>query len=198
MKTDTDFYLHPGMRAKEITAGVQAAIAAGTSRLICCNIAAPDMVGHLLPARYEEAKAAYLAAADALVAMAGTTREHGRHMVITSDHGNIEDDTSAHSVNDVLTTIILSGVRSGIRRGTRPGGAKATVAIPVFQARLFDIAPTLLHLLGFRLPGPDAGPNSCVKAGAKSDGTETTNGSATTDPCTDADPFTGRPLVVVE
>ncbi|MCI0809523.1 MAG: hypothetical protein J4N63_10255 [Chloroflexi bacterium] len=198
VKTDTDFYLHPGMRAKEITAGVQAAIAAGTSRLICCNIAAPDMIGHLLPARYEEAKAAYLAAADALVAMAGTAGEHGRHMVITSDHGNIEDDTSAHSVNDVLTTIILSGVRSGIRRGTRPGGAKATVAIPVFQARLFDIAPTLLHLLGFRLPGPDAGPNSCVKAGAKSDGTETTNGSATTDPCTDADPFTGRPLVVVE
>ena len=64
---------------------------------------------------------------------------------------------------------------------------------------LFDIAPTLLyllglHLLGLRFPGPSTG----AKAGAKSDGTETTNGSATTDPCTDTDPFAGRPLVVVE
>jgi bisphosphoglycerate-independent phosphoglycerate mutase (AlkP superfamily) len=56
--------------------------------------------------------------------------------VITSDHGNIEEDTSAHSVNDVLTTII------------RPDGAVSAVGIPVFQARLFDVAPTVLELMG--------------------------------------------------
>ncbi len=158
VKSDTDFYLYPGMRAKEVTADVLKAISAGTSRLICCNIAAPDMVGHLLPARYEEAKAAYRAAADALVEMAQTARTARSFFVVTSDHGNIENDTSAHSVNDVLTTIV------------RPDSAKSEVAIPVFQARLFDIAPTLFKLMGAAQNGnPAAGP---------------------------ADQFVGRPLVV--
>lgn len=136
VKSDTDFYLHPGMRAPEVTRDVLQAVQSDTSRLICCNIAAPDMVGHLLPARYEEAKVAYRAAADSLVEMAVAAQQAGRYMVITSDHGNIEDDTSAHSVNDVLTTII------------RPDNAIAAVGIPVFQARLFDVAPTVLELIG--------------------------------------------------
>jgi 2,3-bisphosphoglycerate-independent phosphoglycerate mutase len=124
------------MRAKEVTVDVVKAIETGTSRLICCNIAAPDMVGHLLPARYEEAKTAYRAAADSLIEMAEAAKNAGTFIVITSDHGNIEDDTSAHSVNDVLTTII------------RPDGAQSAVGIPVFQARLFDVAPTVLELIG--------------------------------------------------
>ena len=134
--TDTDFYLHPGMRANEVTADVVKAIEKGLSRLICCNIASPDMVGHLLPARYEEAKAAYRAAANALVEMAEAAKNAGIYMVITSDHGNIEDDSSAHSVNDVLTTII------------RPDGSQSAVGIPILQARLFDVAPTVLELIG--------------------------------------------------
>ena len=136
VKSDTDFYIHPGMRAEEVTADVIKSINTGSSRLICCNIAAPDMIGHLLPARYKEAKEAYRAAADALVAMAEASQAAGRHFVVTSDHGNIEDDTSAHSVNDVLTTIV------------RPDGAIAAIGIPEFQARLFDVAPTILELIG--------------------------------------------------
>lgn len=162
VRSDTDFYLHPGMRAEEITKDVLNAIAADSSRLICCNLAAPDMVGHLLPTRYEEAKVAYRAAADALVEMATAAKEAGRYMVITSDHGNIEDDTSAHSVNDVLTTII------------RPDGAISAVGIPVFQARLFDVAPTVLELIGAK---------TLANPAAASD---------------DPDRFVGRPLVATE
>jgi len=136
VQSDTDFYLHPAMRTKEITAHVLKAIELGASRLICCNIAAPDMVGHLLPAKYEEAKVAYRAAADAVVGMAAKSKEFGLHMLITSDHGNIEDDTSAHSANDVLTTVI------------RADGTKFNAAIPIFQARLFDMGPTLFELMG--------------------------------------------------
>ena len=157
VNSDTDFYLHPGMRAKEITADVVKAIKVDTSRLICCNIAAPDMVGHLLPTRYEEAKEAYRAAADALAEIAAAARTSGRSFVITSDHGNIENDTSAHSVNDVLTTI------------ARPDDATFETAVPVFQARLFDIAPTLLELVG-----ATRGDHSAVNP---------------------TDPFLGRPLV---
>jgi 2,3-bisphosphoglycerate-independent phosphoglycerate mutase len=188
VKTDSDFYLHPGMRAKEVTAAVNAAIAAGTSRLICCNIAAPDMVGHLLPARYEEAKAAYMAAAEALVAIAESARMHGRSMVITSDHGNIEDDTSAHSVSDVLTTIILPYTRTG----TGSTSTKATVGIPVFQARLFDIAPTLLRLLGLQPSGPE----TAEKAVATTGSTPAAHTFATTNSQEIPDYFAGKPLVV--
>ena len=157
VNSDTDFYLHPSMRTKEVTADVVNAIKSDTSRLICCNIAAPDMVGHLLPARYEEAKQAYRAAADALVEIAIAARAAGRSLVITSDHGNIENDTSSHSVNDVLTTI------------ARPDDAIFEAAIPVFQARLFDIAPTLLELVG-----ATSGDHTAVNP---------------------TDPFVGRPLV---
>jgi 2,3-bisphosphoglycerate-independent phosphoglycerate mutase len=185
VKADTDFYLHPGMRTKEITAAVQQAISASPSRLICCNIAAPDMVGHLLPLRYEEAKAAYRAAADALVAMAGTATEHGVHMVITSDHGNIEDDTSAHSVNDVLTTVIHAGAR--------PGNPGANVAIPVFQARLFDIAPTLMRLLELTPPGA----KGARESGAEPGRSAAESGSAGQNLGADSDRFVGRPLTGV-
>ena len=68
--------------------------------------------------------------------MAQAAKAANRYMVITSDHGNIEEDTSAHSVNDVLTTIV------------RPDGAASDVAIPFFQARLFDVASTVLKIMG--------------------------------------------------
>jgi len=210
VKTDTDFYLHPDMRAKEITTNVNAAIATGTSRLVCCNIAAPDMIGHLLPTRYDEAKAAYSAAARALVEIAESAREHGFKMVITSDHGNIEDDTSAHSVNDVLTTVIHSGTHSGTQSKSRTDSTKYEVAIPVFQARLFDIAPTLLRLLGSgetksQQPVPKAasesglgsetGPDAQTKAHAKPDNSESVHEPVAADMRTNAEPFVGRPLV---
>jgi bisphosphoglycerate-independent phosphoglycerate mutase (AlkP superfamily) len=80
--------------------------------------------------------------------MVEAAKNAGSYMVITSDHGNIEDDTSAHSVNDVLTTII------------RPDGAELVVGIPVYQARLFDVAPTVLELIGASQVRKDAAPSA--------------------------------------
>ena len=57
-------------------------------------------------------------------------------IVLTSDHGNIEDDTSAHSSNDVLTTIISPD------RGVSPAIRES------FQARLFDLSWTIGRILG--------------------------------------------------
>jgi bisphosphoglycerate-independent phosphoglycerate mutase (AlkP superfamily) len=99
------------------------------------------MVGHLLPNRYHEATTAYFEAANAVVKMSTAARMAGWSFIITADHGNIENDTSAHSVNDILTTVI-----TGDASTFEP-------AIPVFQARLFDISPTLLALMGCEQPG---------------------------------------------
>ena len=57
-------------------------------------------------------------------------------VVITSDHGNIEEDTSSHSVNDVLTTVIA------------PRGRLIPARREVYQARLFDVSWTVGRILG--------------------------------------------------
>lgn len=137
---DTDFYKHPGMRAPEVTDAVINSISTNASKLVCCNIAAPDMVGHLLPTRYEEAKQAYRETADSLVRMTTAAAANGRVMVITSDHGNIEDDTSAHSVNEVLTTFIAHE------------SLQLSISTEVFSGKLFDVAPSVVSLLGGSLP----------------------------------------------
>ena len=57
-------------------------------------------------------------------------------IIITSDHGNIEDHDSSHSANEILTTIILN---------------KKT-KLSHFPARLFDIGPTILEIFGIKNP----------------------------------------------
>ena len=58
-------------------------------------------------------------------------------MVVTSDHGNIENDAPTHTVNPVLTTVIPA-----------EGQANPREESDLFTATLFDIAHTLATLVG--------------------------------------------------
>ena len=51
--SDSDFYVRPVMKTREIAQLVSEAMGSGGYRLIACNLAASDMVGHLLPTRFE-------------------------------------------------------------------------------------------------------------------------------------------------
>lgn len=144
--SDSDFILYPQMRSPEIAGIVSKQLARREHRLVCCNIAAPDMIGHLLPEesdRSDEAQAkvaaavrAYESAGAAVGTMAHAARANGYSVIITSDHGNIEDLGPAHSANDVLTTVVPpSGVYTPERR-------------EAFQARLFDVSWTLARIIG--------------------------------------------------
>ena len=53
--SDSDFYVRPVMKTREIAQLVSEAMGTGEYRLIACNLAAPDMVGHLLPTRFDAA-----------------------------------------------------------------------------------------------------------------------------------------------
>ncbi len=134
--SDTDFYKMPQMRNAEVAETVIENLASNRHRLICCNLSATDMLGHLLPDRFEEAISAYESTDSAIGKMAETARRHGWSTIITADHGNIEEDGPAHSVNDVLTTIIP------------PTGKYEYSPRPTYQARLFDVAWTIARLLG--------------------------------------------------
>lgn len=146
VRSDSDFIRFPQMRSPEIAAYVCDRVTARRHRLICCNLAATDMVGHLMPPASDSSQQA-LAALDAAVKayeatdaavgrMVEAARAAGYSVIITSDHGNIEDAGPAHSGNDVLTTV------------TPPSGRYAPAARERFQARLFDVSWTLARILG--------------------------------------------------
>lgn len=133
---DADVYKVPPMRTVEITKTLVEAMSARRYPLICANLASTDMLGHLLPRHFEAAVAAYEAVDIALARIVTVARDFGYHVVITSDHGNIEEDTSSHSVNDVLTTVIA------------PRGRLIPARREVYQARLFDVSWTVGRILG--------------------------------------------------
>ena len=136
IRSDTDFFMTPQMRNPEVAATVVENLSSDRYRLICCNLSATDMLGHLLPQRFEEAVSAFESTDSAVGAMTKAARQRGWSVVLTADHGNIEEDGPAHSANDVLTTIVPTS------------GAFEYSARPKYQARLFDIAWTIARLLG--------------------------------------------------
>jgi len=138
--------LQPEMSLPEVTARLVEDIRARLHDVIVCNIANPDMVGHT------GVIAAAIAAAEAVDVALGALRaalaEVQGEMLVTADHGNLEqmrDPTSgephtAHTAGPV--PLVYVGARKAALRG---GGA------------LRDIAPTLLDLLGVAQPAAMTG-----------------------------------------
>ncbi len=133
---DSDVYKRPGMRSEEIAGQLVEVLVSRRYRLVCANLANADMLGHLLPLRLDETVVALGAVDAALARVVPVARDLGYHTIITSDHGNVEEDTPSHSANDVLTTVIAPRGRAGAARRE------------TFQARLFDISWTVGRLLG--------------------------------------------------
>ena len=135
--SDSDFYRRPVMKTREIAQLVSEAMGIGEHRLIVCNLAAPDMVGHLLPARFQAAAEAYRTTVAALAELSGVARAAGYSMVVTSDHGNIENDAPTHTINPVLTTVLPAA-----------GGVMPPDIEGVYSANLYDVSHTAARLIG--------------------------------------------------
>jgi 2,3-bisphosphoglycerate-independent phosphoglycerate mutase len=135
--------LQPEMSLADVSEGLVAAIQTGQYRLLVCNLANPDMIGHTGDL------AAAITACEAVDAAVGRIAEatlaRDGALFITADHGNCEcmrDDQgnphTAHTLNPVPAVLVAKGFEA---RQLRSGGALA------------DVAPTLLKLLG--LPQPE-------------------------------------------
>lgn len=134
--------LQPEMSLAEVSRGLEAAITAGEHRLLVCNLANPDMIGHT-----GDLAAAVTAceAVDAAVGrIAEATLAKGGALFITADHGNCEcmrdeqgNPHTAHTLNPVPAVLVAAGFEAG---QLRTGGA------------LSDVAPTLLKLFGLAQP----------------------------------------------
>jgi 2,3-bisphosphoglycerate-independent phosphoglycerate mutase len=138
--------LQPEMSCPEVTAKLVDAIDRRAFDVIVCNIANPDMVGHTgnLDAAIQAAQAVDIA----IGAVEAAVRRAGGALLITADHGNLEqmrDSTTgqphtAHTVGPV--PFVYVGARAA---QLRTGGA------------LRDVAPTILDLLGLPQPAEMTG-----------------------------------------
>ncbi|MFW5815761.1 MAG: 2,3-bisphosphoglycerate-independent phosphoglycerate mutase [Wenzhouxiangella sp.] len=138
--------LQPEMSAPELQRKLVACIDQQRHGLIVCNVANPDMVGHTGDL------AAAIGAVEAVDRLLGAVRDAidavGGEMLITADHGNVEQMSdpdsgqphTAHTLNPVPLLYY------GPRRPER-----------IDDGSLRDLAPTLLALLGLDQPAAMTG-----------------------------------------
>jgi 2,3-bisphosphoglycerate-independent phosphoglycerate mutase len=134
--------LQPQMSAPELARELDQAIRSGDHEVILCNVANPDMVGHT--GSLEAATRAVEAVDRVLAVVCEALDATGGELLITADHGNVEQMTdpasgqphTAHTTNPV-PFVFRGRAIEGIEGGS-----------------LRDLAPTLLALLN--LPQPEA------------------------------------------
>ena len=134
--------LQPEMSAHAVIRGYVEAIKGGTYRMLVCNLANPDMVGHT--GDLNAATSACAIVDDGIRQIAEAVLAMGGALFITADHGNCEcmrdekgNPHTAHTTNPVPAVIVAEGFEG---RQLRAGGA------------LCDVAPTLLELMGLEQP----------------------------------------------
>lgn len=137
--------LQPEMSAPALAEQLALAIRSGKFDVIICNVANPDMVGHT------GSMAAAIAAVEAvdrcLATVLQAIDDQGGEMLITADHGNVEqmlDPVSGQSLTSHTTNpvpLLFHG---------RPGSLRPS-------GTLRDIAPTMLHLLDLPQPAEMTG-----------------------------------------
>jgi len=132
--------LQPEMSLPELTARLVDAIRSGAFDVIVCNVANPDMVGHT--GSLDAAIAAVTAVDACLSQVTAALDEQGGEMLVTADHGNIEQmlDPVSGQKHTAHTTNKVPLVFHGRAARLLEGGS------------LRDIAPTVLAVLG--LPHP--------------------------------------------
>jgi len=136
------YELQPEMSAPAVIRGFVAAIKAGEHKLLVCNLANPDMVGHT--GDLSATATACTVVDDGVRQIAEAVLSKGGALFITADHGNCEcmrdekgNPHTAHTTNPVPALLIAKGFE-GLQ--LRAGGA------------LCDVAPTLLELMGIDQP----------------------------------------------
>ncbi|KXK41178.1 MAG: 2,3-bisphosphoglycerate-independent phosphoglycerate mutase [Bacteroidetes bacterium OLB11] len=132
--------LKPEMSARDITNAIIPELQNETADFICLNFANTDMVGHT--GVWESVVKAAEVVDECVSKIIPIALEKGYIIFLTADHGNSdyminEDGTpnTAHTKNPVPFFIISNEYKGGVANG-----------------RLADIAPTILHFMGIKIP----------------------------------------------
>ena len=133
--------LKPEMSAVEVTDDLVKAIASGNYDTIICNYANGDMVGHT--GNFEASIRAVETIDACLGRVVSAIEEAGGHLLITADHGNVEQ------MLDPETHQPLTSHTSGPVPLVYVGASDLTFTS---DGSLCDIAPTLLYLMSMPVP----------------------------------------------
>jgi 2,3-bisphosphoglycerate-independent phosphoglycerate mutase len=145
--------LEPEMAAPEVTDRLVAAIGSGTYDLVVVNYANPDMVGHT------GIMAAAVKAVETIDAslgrLAAAVEAAGGVMLITADHGNIEQmlDPETGEPHTAHTTNLVPAILVGAEAAAKAVGGPVSLG----DGRLADVAPTLLAIMGIPQPAEMTG-----------------------------------------
>ncbi len=145
--------LKPEMSAAGVTDAVLSRIAEGVDDFILLNFANPDMVGHT--GVLEAAVKAAETIDGCLARIVPAVRERGGAVLITADHGNLEQmvDYETGQPHTAHTSNLVPFIVVGPAAGLREGGILA------------DAAPTILEIMGLPQP-PEMTGVSLIKAPA--------------------------------
>ncbi len=133
--------LKPEMSAYEITDKIMDALNKKRYDFIVVNYANGDMVGHTAIA--DACKKAVESVDECLGKVYHKTMEQDGNIIITADHGNIEEikdkdsnPVTSHSLNPVYCIVASNNKKYSLRN----------------RGGLYDIAPTVLDLMGIKKP----------------------------------------------
>lgn len=137
------YNLQPEMSAHEVTKTVIEKIDSGVYDVIVLNYANPDMVGHT--GIMDACVKAVETVDECLGKLVEAVKKQGGALIITADHGNAEamidpetgEPQTAHTTDKVPFILVRDGI-TGVK--LRDEGA------------LYDVAPTMLELLGIAKP----------------------------------------------
>lgn len=138
--------LKPEMSAREVTDKLIEAIQSERFDTIICNYANGDMVGHT--GIFDAAVKAVETLDECLGRLVEALAANGGQMLITADHGNVEQmaDASTGQAHTAHTCEPVPLVYVGPKQLSLNAGGT-----------LADIAPTMLHLMGCKIPAEMTG-----------------------------------------
>ncbi|KAJ3993598.1 PGM protein [Lentinula boryana] len=128
------------------------------SEFIMCNFAPPDMVGHT--GVFDAAVEAVSGTDEAVGVIYEACMEKGYVLVITADHGNVEqmrdletgEPYTAHTTNRVPFIVAAPGGKGFEFEFRKDGEGEGEGEGEEEEGALCDVAPTVLHLMGLDKP----------------------------------------------
>ena len=138
--SDDELWRVPPMRHVEIATALLARVEADPFPLVAANFPGPDMLGHLIERNFDACVSTLNSLEAVMVGLIRGLHRLGYVVILTSDHGNVENFGPDHGTNPVLTTFVAPSSLAPLEPVKGQTG----------PAKLYDIPHTLLHLWGER------------------------------------------------